>query len=125
MCKLLMSINPQHVDRILAGEKRFEYRKNRCKQKVDSILIYSTAPVMRIVGEVEVKGVIEDSPQNVWIKTSSASGIDKAFFDAYYTDKKVAVAYVLGKVKRYSKPHFLADYGIKSAPQSFVYIQTT
>ena len=80
---------------------------------------------MQIVGEVEVKDIIEDSPQNVWKKTSNAAGIDKAFFDAYYVGKKVAVAYVLGKVKRYTKPHHLSDYGIKSAPQSFVYVHTT
>ena len=30
MCKLLMSINPQHVNNILAGTKRFEYRKTKC-----------------------------------------------------------------------------------------------
>ena len=122
MCKLLMSINPQHVNNILSGQKKYEYRKIRCKKKVDSIVIYSTAPVMQVVGEVEVKDIIEDSPENVWDRTSNAAGIDKAFFDAYYLGKNVAVAYVLGKVKRFSKPHCLSDYGIKSAPQSFIYL---
>ena len=81
MCKLLMSINPVHVDNILSGTKRFEYRKTRCKQRVDSILIYSTAPVMKVVGEVEVTGIIEDSPGLVWKQTAIASGIDKDFLD--------------------------------------------
>ena len=62
MCKLLMSINPEHVENILSGEKRYEFRKTRCKEHVDTILIYSTSPVMKIVGEVEVKGIIKDSP---------------------------------------------------------------
>lgn len=124
MCKLLMSINPQHVNNILSGKKKYEYRKMRCKQKVDSIVIYSTAPVMQVVGEVEVKDIIEDSPEKVWDRTSNAAGIDKSFFDSYYYGKNVAVAYVLGKVKRFSKPHYLSDYGVKSAPQSFVYVNS-
>ena len=60
MCKLLMSINPEHVDNILAGTKKFEFRKTKCKEKIDSIIIYSTFPIMRVVAEVEVKDIIED-----------------------------------------------------------------
>ena len=123
MCKLLMSINPQHVNNILAGTKRFEYRKTKCKEDVDSIIIYSTSPVMQIVAEVEVTEIIQDSTQTVGKKTSSASGIDKDFFDSYYSGRNTAVAYALGKVKRFKKPRQLSDFGLKSAPQSYVYIR--
>ena len=61
MSKLLMSINPVHVDNILTGTKKYEFRKTRCKKNIDTIVIYSTSPVMRVVAEVEVKGIIEDS----------------------------------------------------------------
>jgi len=61
VCKVLMSINPEHVDNIMSGKKVFEFRKVKCKRKIDSIVIYSTAPVMKIVGEVEVVGLIEDT----------------------------------------------------------------
>lgn len=123
MCKLLMSINPKHVDNILAGTKKFEYRKNKCKEKIDSIIIYSTSPIMKVVAEVEVKDVIEDTPQMVWSMTRTAAGIDKSFFDRYYLGRDIAVAYVLGEVRKFSVPKYLADYGIKSAPQSFVYVK--
>ena len=43
MCKLLMSINPEHVENILAGTKKFEFRKSKCKEQIESIVIYSTA----------------------------------------------------------------------------------
>lgn len=59
MCKLLMSINPEHVDNILAGTKKFEFRKNKCKEEIDSIIIYSTSPIMRVVAEVEVKELLK------------------------------------------------------------------
>ena len=123
MCKLLMSINPEHVDNILAGTKKFEFRKTRCKEKIDSIIIYSTSPIMRVVAEVEVKDVIEDTPQVVWNKTRTAAGIDKLFFDRYYNGRNTAVAYVLGEVRKFALPRFLADYGVKAAPQSYVYVR--
>ena len=43
VCKVLMSINPEHVDNIMSEKKVFEYRKVKCKRKIDSIVIYSTA----------------------------------------------------------------------------------
>ena len=122
MRKLLMSINPRHVDNILSGVKQYEYRKTRCKEDIDTILIYSTSPIMRIVAEVEITGIIEGSPQVVWKKTASASGIDKAFFDDYYAGKDTAIAYQLGQITEYRKPLQLSDLGIKAAPQSYVYV---
>lgn len=123
MCKLLMSINPEHVENILAGKKKFEFRKTKCKEQIDSIVIYSTAPVMKIVAEVEVKGIIEDTPQAVWKRTADAAGIDKSFFDRYYSGRDTAVAYVLGCVTQFDSPRNLTDYGVKAAPQSYVYIR--
>lgn len=123
MYKLLMSINPEHVDNILAGTKRFEFRKTRCRESIESILIYSTAPIMKIVAEVEVTEIIEGSPQSVWSRTSSAAGIDRSFFDKYYDGKENAVAYALGQITQYRKPLGLADFGVKAAPQSYVYVR--
>lgn len=123
MCKLLMSINPEHVVNILAGTKRFEFRKTKCKERIDAILIYSTYPIMKVVAEVEVTDIIEGTPQVIWKKTASAAGIDKKFFDRYYSGRNTAVAYALGNVIKYESPRQLSDYGIKAAPQSYVYIR--
>jgi len=123
MCKLLMSINPEHVENILMGKKHFEFRKTRCKQEIDSIIIYSTAPIGRVVAEAEVIDVLVDTPERIWACTADEAGIDKAFFDRYYAGRDSAVAYALGTVRRYKKPKLLADYGVKAAPQSYVYIK--
>ena len=123
MCKLLMSINPEHVENILAGKKKYEFRKKKCKEQIDSIVIYSTAPVMKVVAEVEVKDIIEDTPQIVWKRTSNAAGVDKKYFYKYYSGRNTAVAYVLGCVTRFESPRNLTDYGVKAAPQSYVYIR--
>ena len=39
MCKMLLSINPEYVESIIQGDKLFEYRKFRCRDDVDKIVI--------------------------------------------------------------------------------------
>lgn len=123
MCAILLSINPNHVENILNGTKRYEFRKKACKRQVDKILIYSTTPIMKVVGEAEVEDVLVDNPEVIWKKTKTKSGIDKKFFDQYYKNRNQAVAYKLKNVIKYGKPKELKDYGVKSAPQSFQYVE--
>lgn len=125
MCAILLSINPKHVENILNGTKKYEFRKKACKRHVDKILIYSTNPIMRVVGEAEVEAVLIDNPEIIWKKTKNKSGIDKTFFDKYFEDKELAVAYKLKNVIEYLEPKELNEYGISSAPQSFQYIEET
>lgn len=120
--KLLLSINPEHVENILQGTKKFEYRKVASRRPATRIVIYSTAPVGMVVGEVEVMGMVGGSPEEVWQLTAEHSGISREFFDSYYSGKTKAVAYRLGKVKRYRRPKRLVEVGVASAPQSFVYL---
>lgn len=122
MCAILLSINPEHVENIMNGTKRYEFRKIVCKRHVDKILIYSTNPIMRVVGEAEVEDILIDNPEIIWKKTEKKSGIDKKFFDRYYENREQAVAYKLKNVIKYREPKELKDYGINSAPQSFRYV---
>lgn len=122
MCKILLSINPEHVDNILSGRKQFEFRKVKCRKEVDSMLIYATSPIMMVVGEAEILEIIEDAPELVWEMTSESAGISKSFFDQYYVNKTKAIAYRLGKVEKYKNPFHLADLGVFNPPQSFMYI---
>lgn len=123
MCSILLSINPEYVEKIMNGSKKFEYRKRECKRKIDRIVIYSTAPVKKIIGEAEVEKVLVDSLEKIWKITKDFSGIDKIFFDSYYRDKDYAVAYQLKNIIEYASPRDLSEYGISNAPQSFQYIQ--
>ena len=49
MCTILLSIKPEYTNRILEGSKKYEFRRSVAKRKVDRILIYSTAPEMKVV----------------------------------------------------------------------------
>ena len=120
--KMLMSIHPEHVAKILSGEKKFEYRRIAAKQDVDSLIIYETTPVQRVVAEVKIIEVIELPPEELWEETCTQSGISKAFFDEYFKGRSIGYAYRLGEVIAYDSPRELSFYGIKAAPQSFVYL---
>lgn len=121
--KIIVSINPEYVEKILSGEKKFEYRTRVAKQQVDTLIIYATKPIMKVVAEVEILGVIATSPEELWNQTKNQSGITKSFFDEYFKDKQVAYAYKLGKVKVYECPKSLLDFGLRMAPQSFAYVK--
>ncbi len=122
MCAILLSINPEYVERIMCGEKKYEFRKNLCKRKVDKIIIYSTSPVMKVVGEATVEDILVDKPEKIWDITKEESGINLEFFEEYYDGRKQAVAYKLNHVVEYEEPKLLKDYGISAAPQSFCYL---
>ena len=120
---IIISINPEHVENIFNGTKKFEYRTKAAKSDVKKIIIYETTPIKRIVAEAEIVEVLMMKPEELWNETKDKSGITKKFFDSYFKNREVAYAYKLGKVKRYEEPKTLQEFGLKYAPQSFVYIQ--
>ena len=122
MCTIVLSINPEYVDKILSGKKLYEFRKTKCKLRVDKIYIYSTSPIMKVVAEAEVEDILEGTPQEIWELTKPYSGINKAFFDKYYKNRLKAFAYKLQNITEYEKPFDLSEIGIENAPQSFQYV---
>ncbi len=125
MCQMLLSINPEYVESILEGKKLYEYRKFRCRDDVDKIIIYATAPQKQVVGEAEIADIVEDDLLTVWRLTKEHSGITYNFFRKYYKGKKTAVAYHLKNLIIYDEPLTLKDIGVSYAPQSYRYMPTT
>ena len=123
MKALLLSIKPEYVEKILQGEKKFEYRKRLAKEDVSYIYVYSTAPSMKVVASVHIEGHLSDSPTALWEKTKAAAGISRAKFRDYFRGCKTAYAYKLGKVEVFESPKNLSDFGVSVAPQYFVYIK--
>ena len=103
MESILLSINPEYVERILAGSKKYEFRIRLANRTVDKILMYSTAPIMKVVGEVEVVKTISSSPSALWEYTKKFAGISRDKYRKYFKGCKVAYAYQLGKVIQYGK----------------------
>lgn len=122
MRKILISINPEHVENILNEVKKFEYRTKVAKSDIDSLIVYSTSPTKKVVAEVKIDAILKDTPETLWLLTHDKSGISKKYFDKYFKDRKVAYAYKLGEIKVFDHPKDLADFGVMHAPQSYVYI---
>ena len=122
MKAILLSIKPEYVERILAGTKKYEYRKRLARNKSSILLVYSTSPIMKIVARVEIRGTISAAPSTLWEQTKSNAGIKKKKYREYFHGCKTAYAYELGKVERFNPPHDLSDYNIMIAPQSFSYV---
>ena len=121
MNKIIVSINPRHVNNIINGSKRYEYRTRIASKGVNKLLIYETAPIKKVVAEVDVIEVLSLDPNILWEQTKDYSGISKKFFDEYFKNRSVAYAYKLGKVKVYDEPKSLIEFGLRTAPQSFAY----
>ena len=117
-----MSIKPEFVNRIMTRQKEYEFRRKVCKKEINKIYIYSTAPVQKVVGEAEVEDILICTPSQLWAITKDKAGIDKPFFDRYFENREEAVAYKLSNIVQYELPKSLVEFGIKSAPQSYQYI---
>ena len=122
MSVILMSIKPEYVDKIFTGEKKYEYRKRMCKEKIDTIIVYSSSPIQKVVGELKIKQVLYDKKTIIWDKTNRYGGIIKAKYDKYYENCDYAVAYEIEKAILYDKQKDLKDFNVRTAPQSYVYI---
>ena len=75
---ILISIHPQHVEKIMSGEKRYEYRK-LVPSNIQYMIVYATAPVKQVVALIEVESIIKESPEELWKITKEYSGISKEF----------------------------------------------
>lgn len=124
MKTILLSIKPEYVEKIIEGTKKYEYRKRIAQNLTATLLIYCTAPEMRIVAEVKVINTIQAAPSTLWEQTKHNAGISREKYREYFHGCKTAYAYELGDVEIFNPPHSLSDYNITVPPQSFVYVDT-
>ena len=121
--KILLSIKPEHAEKILSGEKKYEFRRAIFKnQSVNKVVIYASSPIRKIIGEFDIECVISSDLNKLWENTKCHSGIDKDFYDSYFHGKEVGHAIKVKKTKRYRKQQNLKDYDIQFPPQSFCYL---
>ncbi|MBO5592120.1 MAG: hypothetical protein J5913_04070 [Prevotella sp.] len=120
----ILSIKPQFVEEIIAGRKGYEFRKKGFKRNVNTVFVYASSPVCRIIGEFKLGNVLEGTPEKIWSLTAQRSGITKSFFDEYFMKHDVSFALEIKSFKRYSTPidPYVSIEGFH-APQSFCYTE--
>ncbi len=121
----LMSIRPPFASAILEGTKQVEFRKRRLASDIDRVVIYTTAPVMAVVGEFQVAEQVVSTPAALWRRYSRVAGIDRAAFFEYFADTAEAVGILIESVTEYARPQPLCEFDPGSRPpQSFRYLVT-
>lgn len=122
--KVLLSIKPEYAEKIFSGEKKYEFRKVGFKnQSIQTVVVYATMPVGKIIGEFSIKQIHKDEPKKIWKKTKKYSGVEESFFNDYYDGKEYAIAIEIDKPILYKKPINPKDeYDNFVAPQSFKYL---
>ena len=123
--RVLFSIKPHYADKILNGEKTFEFRRVIFKNNnVKKVIIYSTRPIGKVVGEFEIDGILKDDPRKLWLSTRNFSGIDPFFFDQYFNGCTSGYAICIKNPIRYKEPVDLRTFFPSGKPpQSFQYLE--
>ena len=75
MCKILMSIKPEYFEKIFSGDKKYEFRRKVSELHVDRIIVYSSSPDKKVIGEVEVMDVVSKPINELWKLTKKFAGI--------------------------------------------------
>ncbi|BAP87352.1 putative uncharacterized protein [Burkholderiales bacterium GJ-E10] len=122
----LISIRPEYAEKILAGEKRLEFRRVWAARPVDVLAIYATAPVQRIVGLAWIEHVHHGSKTKLWeLGKQHGGGIIRRKLFSYLSGRKEAVALVIGRHQRFADaldPRRVFDVNFRP-PQSFRYLR--
>lgn len=121
---VMLSIKPFFAEQIFDGTKRFEFRRKLfANRDVKKIVVYVTEPIGKVIGEFEIEEIIELKKERLWEQTKEFSGIEKEFFDSYFSGQETGFAIKVGKTNRYKTPLDLKDhFNVNHPPQSFRYI---
>lgn len=96
----LISIHPEHAQKIIAGEKRIEFRRRWAVAQFSVLVLYATSPIKRIVGLAEVKRVVIGSKTKLWgLAKVLGGGVTRTQLFAYMKGSKNGVAIELDEVR--------------------------
>ena len=120
--KVVLSIKPQFANKIFDGTKKFEFRKAIFKnQNVTSVLVYSSSPVQKVIGEFEIGEIFNFELEKLWDRTKEYSGITEDYFYEYFGNRKKGFAIQIKNKIKFDSPKCLKkDYNLHPQ-QSFSY----
>lgn len=119
---IILSIHPKHIEKILSGEKQYEYRK-RIPLSIDHLIIYATSPIKKVVAVIKIDTILKNTPQNIWELTNHHSGISYDFFMKYFTGTADAYAIKFRDIYKLPQPVDITTIeNIKCAPQAYTYV---
>ena len=118
---VIISLHPEHANKILSGEKKLEFRRVWANQPVNAVVIYSTLPVKKIVAIAYVKQVHIGSRNRLWtLAKAVGGGLTRRALYSYFEGKKQGYAIEFEHI-RVLCPAISPELVIEKfrAPQSF------
>lgn len=121
---VLLSIKPKYVDLILAGTKRVELRRSWPSNDIGVMVLYSSAPVQKLVGVAFIDRIEECEFEQLWsIANANGGGVTYEELKAYVDGKKTAFGVMIERVKiaevQVDPKDLFPDF---TPPQSFLYL---
>lgn len=121
---VIISLHPEHANKILSGEKKLEFRRVWANKPVNAVVIYSTVPVKKIVAIAYVKQVHCESRNRLWaLAKSVGGGLTRRALYGYFEGKKQGYAVEFDSIKvlnpAISPATIIENF---RAPQSFAYL---
>ncbi|OPY65049.1 MAG: hypothetical protein A4E57_03316 [Syntrophorhabdaceae bacterium PtaU1.Bin034] len=120
---VLLSIKPQYVDKILSGEKKFEFRRKIFRRQVELAYVYCNSHVKRIVGTFTVGEILSGTQEQIWAMCGEKGGIEKEAFFRYFSGAAKAYAIEIVNFHEFAEaviPEQLIEKFYP--PQSFYYV---
>ena len=124
--EILLSIKPKFSNKILSGEKKYEFRKRKPKQTSNKVYIYESNPTKQIVGWFIYNRILTGSPIEIWEKCRHLGGIERESFFQYCNGNHIIHAFEIKTSFRFELPinPYQLIHGF-SPPQDFQYFNDT
>ena len=139
MTSIILSIKPKYADLILEGKKTIEIRKTyprNLTQSTDKIHLYATAPIKKVIGDVQCHGSVVTNPSKFIVASllhGNSEPIRMVEEQAQLTYKEMQKyagglhgniwVWKLYNPQRFPTPMPLEHWGISRPPQSFCYVK--
>jgi predicted transcriptional regulator len=122
--QVILSIKPEFANKIFNGTKKYEFRRILFKNEtIDSVIVYASAPISKVIGEFEIDEILFHDIESLWLKTAEYSGISEEYYTDYFQGKSNGYAIKVKNPKKYKRKLCIQNtYGLKP-PQSFAYIK--
>lgn len=124
---VLLSIKPKYVNLILAGTKRVELRRSWPSNDIGVMVLYSSAPIQKLVGVAFIDRIEECDFARLWtLADANGGGVTYDELQTYVAGKKTAFGVMIDRVKvaevQVDPKSLFPDF---TPPQSFLYLDPT
>lgn len=120
----LISVHPKYVTQILDGSKRVEFRRVWASRPVTQLVLYSTAPDMRVVAILKLEQTVVGSATKMWeLAKCHGGGLTRQVLREYFSGKDRGYGLIIQSVQLL--PNWLSlDIALPGvrAPQSYAYL---